>query len=143
MLRIVNIGMSHETAPVELRECLAKDPSHADRALALMREIPCIKESLFLSTCNRVEALFTTEQTEEANKKSTTKLNSTRCHRRTVRPHRNTNPQTAGMISHVPGGLGVFETTMILLCANRIPAAGLLGTLVGLGTRKRAARVGN
>lgn len=38
--------------------------------------------------------------------------------------------QIAGMISHVPGGLGVFETTMILLCSDRIPAAGLLGTLL-------------
>ena len=52
--------------PVELRECLAKDPAHADRALTMMRELSCIKESMFLSTCNRVEALFTTEQTEDA-----------------------------------------------------------------------------
>jgi glutamyl-tRNA reductase len=66
MIRIVNIGMSHETAPVELRECLAKDPAHAERALAMMRELSCVKEGLFLSTCNRVEALFTTEQTEQA-----------------------------------------------------------------------------
>jgi glutamyl-tRNA reductase len=66
MIRIVNIGMNHETAPVELRECLAKDPAHADKALAMMREFSCIKEGLFLSTCNRVEALFTTEQAEEA-----------------------------------------------------------------------------
>jgi glutamyl-tRNA reductase len=66
MIRIVNIGMNHETAPVELRECLAKDPAQADRALAMMRELSCIKEGLFLSTCNRVEALVTTEQTEEA-----------------------------------------------------------------------------
>jgi glutamyl-tRNA reductase len=66
MIRIVNIGMNHETAPVDMRECLAKDPAHADRALAMMRELSCIREGLFLSTCNRVEALFTTEQTEEA-----------------------------------------------------------------------------
>ncbi len=66
MIRIVNIGMNHETAPVELRECLAVDPAHADRALAMMRELSCVKEGLFLSTCNRVEALFTTERTEEA-----------------------------------------------------------------------------
>ena len=66
MIRIVNIGMNHETAPVELRECLAKDPDHADKALAMMREFSSIKEGLFLSTCNRVEALFTTEQAEEA-----------------------------------------------------------------------------
>jgi glutamyl-tRNA reductase len=66
MIRIVSIGMSHETAPVELRECLAKDPAHAERALSMMREVACIKEGFFLSTCNRVEALFTTEQIEEA-----------------------------------------------------------------------------
>ncbi len=66
MIRIINIGMSHETAPVELRECMAKDPEHADKALAMMRESPCIKEGVFLSTCNRVEALFATEQVEEA-----------------------------------------------------------------------------
>ena len=66
MIRIVNIGMNHETAPVEVRECLAKDPAHADKALAMMREVSCIKESLFLSTCNRVEALVTTEQADEA-----------------------------------------------------------------------------
>jgi len=64
MIRIVNIGMNHESAPVELRECLAKDPAHVDKALAMMREFSCIKEGLFLSTCNRVEALFTTEQAE-------------------------------------------------------------------------------
>jgi glutamyl-tRNA reductase len=66
MIRIVNIGMNHETAPVELRECLAKDPAHADRALTMMRELSCVKEGMFLSTCNRVEALFTTERTDEA-----------------------------------------------------------------------------
>jgi glutamyl-tRNA reductase len=66
MIRIVNIGMNHDTAPVELRECLAKDPAHTDRALAMMRELSFVKEGMFLSTCNRVEALFTTEQTEEA-----------------------------------------------------------------------------
>jgi glutamyl-tRNA reductase len=66
MIRIVNIGMNHETAPVELRECLAKDPAHADRALAMMRELSFVREGMFLSTCNRVEALFTTEQTDEA-----------------------------------------------------------------------------
>jgi glutamyl-tRNA reductase len=74
MIRIVNIGMNHETAPVEMRECLAKDPAHADKALAMIRELSCIKEGLFLSTCNRVEALFTAEQTEEAERSVVTVL---------------------------------------------------------------------
>jgi glutamyl-tRNA reductase len=66
MMKIVNIGMNHETAPVELRECLATDPDNAIKALAFMRDLGCIREGFFLSTCNRVEALFTTEAFEEA-----------------------------------------------------------------------------
>ena len=66
MIYIIDIGMNHQTAPVELRECLARDPSTPDLALTSMREQSCIKEGLFLSTCNRVEALFTTERIQEA-----------------------------------------------------------------------------
>jgi glutamyl-tRNA reductase len=65
-MKIINIGMNHETAPVELRECLATDPENTVRALALMRDLECIKEGLFISTCNRVEALIATESAEEA-----------------------------------------------------------------------------
>ena len=66
MICIVNIGMNHETAPVELRECVARDPDSAGRALVYMRKLACIKEGLFLSTCNRVEALYTTENPQDA-----------------------------------------------------------------------------
>ncbi len=66
MTTIVNIGMNHETAPVELRECLATGPENVAKALSFMRENESIKEGLFLSTCNRVEALFTTETVGKA-----------------------------------------------------------------------------
>ncbi|MBW1800568.1 MAG: glutamyl-tRNA reductase [Deltaproteobacteria bacterium] len=66
MIHILNIGMNHETAPVELRECLAGEPNGISEALAFMRTIPCIKEGLFLSTCNRVESICTTENPDEA-----------------------------------------------------------------------------
>ena len=66
MIKIVNIGMNHQTAPVELRECLAREPENVSHALNAMREIECIKEGIYLSTCNRVEALFTSEDPEEA-----------------------------------------------------------------------------
>jgi len=66
MIRIVNIGMNHETAPVELRECLAKEPENTSLALASMRELQSIKEGMFISTCNRVEALCTTENPNDA-----------------------------------------------------------------------------
>jgi glutamyl-tRNA reductase len=68
MVRIVNIGMNHESAPVDLRECMANNQESPSMALALIRESEWIKEGLFLSTCNRVEALYTTENPQEAQK---------------------------------------------------------------------------
>ena len=66
MIQIVSIGMNHRTAPVALRECLARDLSNVQRALDAMRESPAVREGLYLSTCNRVEALCTTEAPVEA-----------------------------------------------------------------------------
>ena len=66
MIEIVNIGMNHASAPIELRECMAKDPEGASYALASMRDSECVKEGLFLSTCNRVEVVFTTPDPKEA-----------------------------------------------------------------------------
>lgn len=66
MIEILNIGMNHETAPVELRECLAVDTDSVEKVLATLRDLSCIKEGLFLSTCNRVEALCTTADPDEA-----------------------------------------------------------------------------
>ena len=54
--------MNHETAPVELRECLATEPADMFSALVSMRDLAFIKEGFFLSTCNRVEALVITEK---------------------------------------------------------------------------------
>jgi glutamyl-tRNA reductase len=67
-VRIVNIGMNHESAPVELRECMANNRESSSLALSCMRESEWIKEGLFLSTCNRVEAIYTTGYPEEARK---------------------------------------------------------------------------
>lgn len=66
MTRILTIGMNHETAPVELRECLATDPDTARKALEAMRGDSCVGEGLFLSTCNRVEALCVTGDVSRA-----------------------------------------------------------------------------
>jgi len=66
MLKIINIGMNHETAPIELRECIAEEADHALKALAWMRNHESVREGLFLSTCNRVEALFVAEEAETA-----------------------------------------------------------------------------
>ncbi len=58
---IVNIGMNHETAPVSLRERLALETENGSAAQAVLRGSKTIKETLFISTCNRVEALVVSE----------------------------------------------------------------------------------
>ncbi|HEY9726013.1 MAG TPA: hypothetical protein V6D50_06140, partial [Chroococcales cyanobacterium] len=35
-----------------------------------------------------------------------------------------------GVVSNVPGGLGVFETVLLLILSSQIPAATVLGSLL-------------
>jgi len=74
MIRIVDIGMNHETAPVEVRELLSFGKEELDKAVRDIQAIKNIRESIVLSTCNRVEILFTTERVKEANQSVTTFL---------------------------------------------------------------------
>jgi glutamyl-tRNA reductase len=68
MIQIIDIGMNYKTAPLDLRECMARDSNSVFQALSAMRENPIIQEGLFLSTCNRVEALYITESLEDSKK---------------------------------------------------------------------------
>jgi glutamyl-tRNA reductase len=49
------VGISHHTAPVEVRERLAFGASEASRALLALRDEGGIREAVLLSTCNRTE----------------------------------------------------------------------------------------
>ena len=66
MTAIVDIGMNHKTAPVELRELVAFGGHNIDEVMNSIRSIKDIKESMVLSTCNRVEILFTTDKEKKA-----------------------------------------------------------------------------
>ncbi len=59
-MSIVLIGVSHKTAPIELREQLAFDDQRLPLALTQLVEQDAIKEGLILSTCNRIEVIATT-----------------------------------------------------------------------------------
>ena len=60
MISILNIGINHETAPIEIRECLALDSRGGYSALLdLLCKEKTIEEAFVLATCNRVEALVT------------------------------------------------------------------------------------
>ncbi|MDY0041407.1 MAG: glutamyl-tRNA reductase, partial [Desulforhabdus sp.] len=56
---IVLLGMNHKTAAVELREQLALVCSNQASPLQLFPYLKQVEELFFLSTCNRVEILFT------------------------------------------------------------------------------------
>jgi len=54
-------GVSHKTAPVEVRECLAFRPEALPAALADLKAREGVSEAVILSTCNRVEITVTTD----------------------------------------------------------------------------------
>jgi len=65
-LEIVVIGLNHKTAPVDLRERLTGFLNQKGPALSSFKGITGLKETLFLTTCNRVETLFASEEPDQA-----------------------------------------------------------------------------
>ena len=63
-MHIILVGLSHKTAPVEIREQLAVPESRLGEALARLRAYDGIKEGLLLSTCNRVEVYAVVDAVE-------------------------------------------------------------------------------
>ena len=55
MARLFTVGLSHRTAPVELRECVDFSRGGAGEALAALAGRGISKEMVVLSTCNRAE----------------------------------------------------------------------------------------
>jgi glutamyl-tRNA reductase len=54
---IVIVGLSHHTAPVEVRESVAVGSATLTKALGQLRQYPSVHEGVILSTCNRVEVV--------------------------------------------------------------------------------------
>lgn len=65
MTNIIAVGLSHKTAPVELRELLAVPESRIGEALGRLMTHACIKEGMLLQTCNRVEVFAVVDHVEE------------------------------------------------------------------------------
>jgi len=55
MIRLLAVGVSHRTAPVELRECVDFAREGIDAALAALAGRAVAREIVVLSTCNRAE----------------------------------------------------------------------------------------
>ncbi|HKW86322.1 MAG TPA: glutamyl-tRNA reductase [Nitrospiraceae bacterium] len=63
-MNIIVVGLSHKTAPVEIRERLAVSESRLGEALSRLCSYPGIREGILLSTCNRVEVFAVVEHLE-------------------------------------------------------------------------------
>ncbi len=62
--RLVAVGLSHHTAPVEVRERVSMDDATVRRTLERLRTGHVLDEAMLLSTCNRME-LYGTVRDEE------------------------------------------------------------------------------
>lgn len=63
-MHVIVVGISHKTAPVDIRERLAVPESRLGEALGRLCSYSGIKEGLLLSTCNRVEVYAVVDELE-------------------------------------------------------------------------------
>lgn len=68
-MNIVVVGLSHKTAPVEVREKLSFPPDLIAEALCGIKSYSGIDEALILSTCNRVEICAVVKNTNDGFKR--------------------------------------------------------------------------
>lgn len=64
-MNLVLVGLSHKTAPVHIRERLHFPEPQLPQALELLRTRYEVRESMILSTCNRVEVLAQTAESPD------------------------------------------------------------------------------
>jgi glutamyl-tRNA reductase len=63
-MHLIVVGLSHKTAPVEIREKLAVPESRLGEALTRLCSYPGVREGMVLSTCNRVEVYSVVDDVE-------------------------------------------------------------------------------
>ncbi len=66
MSELLAIGVSHKTAPVEVRERLALTDTRAVEFVRDLHGVPEIQEVVALSTCNRTELYLVVDDPVEA-----------------------------------------------------------------------------
>ncbi|MGD1913583.1 MAG: glutamyl-tRNA reductase [Rivularia sp. (in: cyanobacteria)] len=64
-MHIAVVGLSHKTAPVEVREKLSIPEPQTEGAIASLLSYPSIEEETILSTCNRLEIYIVTQESEQ------------------------------------------------------------------------------
>src|SRR5258707_10460650 len=65
-MRLVAVGVSHRSAPVELREAIDFSRTGLDLALTALAATHVAREALVVSTCNRAEIYATADTAADA-----------------------------------------------------------------------------
>ncbi len=65
-MQLFALGLNHHTAPVSIREQVAFQPELLAQALGDFVRAKPVKEAAIISTCNRTELYFATEQPQDA-----------------------------------------------------------------------------
>lgn len=65
-MQLYALGLNHHTAPLTIRERVAFQPEHIDNALHDLTRERRVREAAILSTCNRTELYFATEEPQHA-----------------------------------------------------------------------------
>ncbi len=65
-MELLVVGLNHNTAPIAIRECLAFPEGTLEDALFKVHALSSVKETMIVSTCNRVEIYAATRETEKA-----------------------------------------------------------------------------
>ncbi len=77
-MRLLVLGVSHHTAPIDLRERLAFAPGDLGDAVSALARDPAIGEVVLLSTCNRTELYATCRSMEDGHEAMAAFLAATR-----------------------------------------------------------------
>lgn len=64
-MNIAVVGLSHKTAPVDVREKLSIPDDAKEKATAQLRTYPHLEEVAILSTCNRMEVYVVAQETDD------------------------------------------------------------------------------
>ena len=81
---IVIVGLSHRSAPIEVRESVAFENSYVRAALRRLRDYPSVCEGVILSTCNRVEVVAAASDSQSAFDNITEFLAEKKAHRNSL-----------------------------------------------------------
>jgi len=65
-MNVIVVGLSHKTAPVDVREKITFPADGIDKPLKMVKDIPACYESMILSTCNRVEIYAAVKDADKA-----------------------------------------------------------------------------